>query len=457
LAKSNRQYVCTECGTTSWKWFGRCAACGAFNTAEEEAAPPSGSKSRKDLGVPVEYAPPVPIDQVPDEVAERLKSGMLEFDRVLGGGIVPGSMVLLGGDPGIGKSTLMLQVADAFARRGLRVLYVSGEESPQQLRLRASRLDALSPNILVMTRTALEDVLAEPGLRQADLVIVDSLQSLASLGLDAAAGTVSQVREVAVRFTHFAKTTRIPVVIVGHVTKEGVIAGPKLVEHVVDSVLSFEGDSHHAYRLLRSLKNRFGPAQELGVFEMVNRGLREVANPSEVFLSQRERDMAGAVVVPTMEGSRPLLAEVQALVSAAPYGNARRVADGVDVRRVLLVVAVLEKQLGVVLQNEDIFVNIAGGLRVQEPGVDLAVAAAVLSSHYETPFSRNTVFLGEISLTGEIRAVQHLEPRLREASRLGFGQAVTAIRPRHGAEEMPPKLQLTSVATVRDLAKLLRG
>lgn len=449
--KSRAVYVCEACGVEAPKWFGRCSSCGEYNTATEvDHAPSLLREKSRDLGVPVEYDPPRPITQVREEAAERIRTGMLEFDRVLGGGMVPGSMILLGGDPGIGKSTLMLQVADTLARRGLRVLYVSGEESAQQIRIRGERLNALNDNLYLMTRTALEEILAEPELRQADFVIVDSLQSIASVHLDAAAGSVPQVREVAVKLTRFAKASQTPLMIIGHVTKEGVIAGPKLVEHVVDCVLTFEGDMYQAYRLLRTSKNRFGPTHELGIFEMLHDGLREVENPSEIFLTQRTRDAVGAVVVPVQESSRVLLAEIQALVTKTSFGNARRATSGLDVKRVLLIAAVLEKHLHLEMASSDIFVNIAGGLRVGEPAVDIGAAAAILSSQFEVPLPRSTVYIGELSLTGEVRSVSQVQTRIKEALNRGFRRVVLAREAYEGLHD-PPEAEFVPVATIREL------
>lgn len=430
--KEKTVFTCQSCGHQALRWLGRCPDCEEWNTLVEErsAARPSGRQERYRS---LEGTPSVPVSlpAVPVGEETRYPTKIGELDRVLGGGIVPGSVVLIGGDPGIGKSTLLLQMAERVASQWGRVLYVSGEESPQQVKLRAARLAATSPQIFLLAETQVEEVLraAEsmalsengPPLRT---VIVDSIQTLFTSQVASAPGSVSQIREAAAILMTFAKSRHIPVFIAGHVTKDGAIAGPRVLEHIVDTVLYFEGDRGHPFRILRSVKNRFGSTHEIGVFEMKGEGLQEVTNPSALFLSERPLHAAGSVVVSSIEGSRPLFTELQALVTPSGFGIPRRAATGVETNRLHLLLAVMEKRLGMHLQGQDIFVNVAGGIEITEPAVDLGVVAAVVSSFREKPVDPKTVIQGEVGLAGEVRAVASAEIRLREAAKLGFERCI---------------------------------
>jgi DNA repair protein RadA/Sms len=392
-------------------------------------------------------ARPVAITEVSADEGERLPSGIEELDRVLGGGVLPGMIILVGGDPGIGKSTLLLQVAGYISRGGHAVLYVSGEESAKQTRLRADRISALSEHLLILPDTSVERILEQIEQLRPRLVVIDSIQTLSSEHLQSGAGSISQVRDVTARLVEMAKTRGIAIFLVGHVTKDGALAGPKVLEHMVDCVLYFEGEPSHAFRILRAVKNRFGSVNEIGVFEMAKEGLREVRNPSQLFLSERPEGASGSVVVCTLEGTRPLLIEVQALASPSPLAMPRRVATGFDVNRVALLIAILEKRLGLHLHGEDVYLNVAGGIRVTEPAVDLGVATAIASSFRDRPIDAGTVIMGEVGLGGEVRAIPHLEARLREAEKLGFQQAVIP-EPNRPMGALAGQLQIIPVTSV---------
>jgi len=408
------QHVCRECGFQTAKWFGKCGGCGAFGSVEQ---------ARMSSGRPLSLV--TPIDQVPLDTGRRDKTGIGELDRALGGGLVPGGVVLLAGDPGIGKSTLLLSALDRLAKGPRPVLYLSGEESLQQIRLRGERLGTLSPSLFLAAETDAEIALDHARKVKPRVLAVDSIQTLALRGLESAPGSVTQVREVGHRLASYAKETGTPVVIVGHVTKEGAIAGPRVLEHLVDTVLFFEGDRSHAYRVLRAHKNRFGSTNEIGVFEMKSEGLVEVPNPSALFLAERPKDASGSAVAAVMNGSRPLLVEVQALVAdSSSGGSARRTAVGVDSARVALLTAVLERKEGIVIADKDIYVSAAGGASLEEPAGDLAVAAALMSSLRDLPLAPGTLVLGEVGLAGEVRAVAQIEQRLAEAAQLGFTRCV---------------------------------
>jgi DNA repair protein RadA/Sms len=415
-------YMCQSCGYQSSKWLGRCPECEQWSSFVEERLSSKGQRQqgRGDQSV----ATPVAITRVSADEGERLPTGIGELDRVLGGGVLPGMVVLVGGDPGIGKSTMLLQVAGYMSRAGQAVLYVSGEESAKQTRLRADRISALSERLLILPDTSVERILAHTEQLRPQLVVVDSVQTLSSEQFHSGAGSISQVREVTARLVEMAKTDGIATFLVGHVTKDGALAGPKVLEHMVDCVLYFEGEASHTFRILRAVKNRFGSINEIGVFEMAKDGLHEVRNPSQLFLSERPEDTSGSVVVSTLEGTRPLLIEVQALASPSPLAIPRRVATGFDVNRVALLIAILEKRVGLHLHGEDVYLNIAGGIRVTEPAVDLGVATAIASSFRDRPIEARTVIMGEVGLGGEVRAIPQLEARLREAEKLGFQQAV---------------------------------
>jgi len=419
-------FACQECGSQSGKWLGRCPDCGAWNSLVEERAVPAelaaaGAEKRYALAAaagPQLYAD---IDTV---VAERLSTGIGEFDRVLGGGVVPGSLVLIGGEPGIGKSTLLLQAAAHFAKAVGPVLYSSGEESEHQIKSRGERLGVERAPLYILAETCLERILEEIARLRPAFVIVDSIQTVFSLKFQSAPGSIGQVRESATQLLFAAKGQNIPTFLVGHVTKDGSLAGPKALEHIVDTVLYFEGEKHHSHRVVRAVKNRFGAVSELGVFEMTGSGLRAVPNPSQLFLAERAANAPGSAVLCCIEGSRPLLVEVQALVSTSSYGNARRMASGIDQSRLSLLLAVLEKRAGLNLIAEDVFVNVAGGMRLEEPAADLSVAAAVASSLRNRPVAEATAVFGEIGLAGEIRGIPQAGLRVKEASQLGFRRCV---------------------------------
>lgn len=399
--------------------MGKCPDCGQWDTFVEEART-SGTDQRSMHGQLSPRVEPVPIDSIEFDDEYRLSTGIQEFDRVLGGGLVPGTLVLIGGDPGIGKSTLMLQALYGLANSGSKVLYVSGEESVRQIRIRSERLSAVSHDLMIVSEIDIESIISMVKSIRPDVLVIDSIQTMFSSDLTSAPGSVSQVRESAVRIMLMAKKTGIPTFLVGHVTKDGAIAGPRLLEHMVDTVLYFEGDRNHVFRILRTVKNRFGSTNEIGVFEMNERGLEEVANPSAVFLSERPENAPGSVVTSSMEGTRPILVELQALAGSTSFGNPRRTILGLDSNRVALLVAVIEKKLGMHLMGHDIFMNVAGGVKVNEPAIDLAIVSAVTSSFLDKPIQDGTLVLGEVGLAGEVRAIGRLEIRVAEAKKMGF-------------------------------------
>jgi DNA repair protein RadA/Sms len=451
-------YRCQACGFQAGKWYGRCPDCGEFNTIVEErtGAARGSASARQPLPIhgATPSAAPVRLAAVSAAGAARVHSGVAELDRVLGGGVVPGSLVLIGGDPGIGKSTLLLQASAALAAAG-PVLYVSGEESTAQVKLRADRLGLDAPDLFILAETQLEAIEAHVTASEPRALVVDSIQTVYLGDLESAPGSVSQVRECGGRLMGLAKGQGIAVFLVGHVTKEGALAGPRVLEHLVDTVLYFEGERHATYRVLRAVKNRFGSTNEIGVFEMTDGGLREVANPSAMFLAERPRGAAGSVIMAGLEGTRPLLLELQALVAPAHFGTPRRTVLGADYNRVCLLLAILDKRAGVPLQNQDVFVNVAGGARCQEPAADLAIAVASASSYAERSLAPDVVVLGEVGLTGEVRAVGGLETRLREAAALGFTQAVVPRSSVVAGARYP--LTVTGVATLEEAIGLLVG
>jgi DNA repair protein RadA/Sms len=445
-------YVCQSCGKQSPKSLGKCPECGTWNSFVEERArvAPKGAAARGNFRThevkPVAYADIESQDDV------RVSSGITEFDRVLGGGIVPGSLVLIGGDPGIGKSTLLLEVADKLSAGGARVLYISGEESERQIKMRGERLGVAAENLYLLPETNLENIFAEIKREEPGAVIVDSIQTVFSSQIESAPGSVSQVREVAGQFLTFAKTRGVPVFLIGHVTKEGSIAGPKALEHIVDTVLYFEGDRHYNHRIVRATKNRFGAANELGVFEMTGTGLKPVANPSEIFLQERPENAAGSVVTVCMEGTRPMLVEVQALVSRSQYNYPLRKTQGIVEGRIALLIAVLEKRVGgYLLREQDVFINVAGGLDIDEPAADLGVVAAIASSFKDAPLDGKTAVFGEVGLTGEVRGAVQAQARAREAQTLGFKKLIV---PASNAEGLQRLLGLRVVG-VRSLEEAL--
>ncbi len=442
MARLQTKYICQACAYESPKWMGRCPECDAWDSLTEEVtlrekAGGAASGARQAAArtgiVPSGAVAPIPITQVEMTDHERLVTGIGEFDRVLGGGIVPGGLMLVGGDPGIGKSTLLTQVVHAVGHKFGPALYVSGEESAQQIKLRSARLNADTPNFLVSVETEIGLILHHLETTRPKLAVIDSIQTMSDSSLESAPGTVSQVRTCANHLARFAKTVGVPIVLIGHVTKEGSLAGPRVLEHLVDTVLYFEGDRHHAYRLLRAAKNRFGSTDELGIFEMRETGLEGVDNPSAVLLSERTQGGSGSAVASTLEGSRALLVEVQALVARSTLASPRRAVTGMDPSRVNMILAVLEKRLGLRIGDQDVFVNVAGGIRILEPAADLATALAIASSFREQPIHPTTICLGEIGLAGEVRAVSQIEKRLREAARQGFTRAIIS---RHNGRKL---------------------
>ena len=458
--KSKTHYVCQSCGTSSARWLGRCVGCGEWNTLIEEAFESTHALSSKPtlkspnpnpeihaLSEERESAPP----------ASRIKTGMNELDRVLGGGLVPDSLVLVGGDPGIGKSTLLLQMAEGVARTTkAKIAYISGEESIDQIRSRALRLGVRKESqIFLASETLLETAMTVIEKVSPQIIVIDSLQTIASSNLESAPGSVSQVREIALRLMHLAKSQKVAVWLVGHVTKDGNIAGPKVVEHMVDTVLYFEGDGAHSYRILRAVKNRFGSIREMGVFEMQGEGLQEVTNPSSLFLSERAKPVAGTAVTASLEGTRPLLLEIQALVAASGLAMPRRTAVGMEQTRLSMLTAVLERHMGLNLSEKDVFLNVAGGFRLNETACDLAIAAAVWSSAKDVAIPSDTVFMGELGLTGEVRKIPQIETRLREALKLGFKKAII---PKNAWPKDLSKSEMVwaEIQSIRDLPSILR-
>ncbi len=451
-------FVCQECGGQQAKWQGRCPDCGTYNSlVEEQPAPqiaPAAATHR--YGNVAGSATAKLYSDIQTSDAPRMSSGIAEFDRVLGGGIVPGALVLLGGEPGIGKSTLLLQVAAHVARNVGPVLYSSGEESEHQIKLRGERLSVDRSPLYLLAETCLERILEEIERLKPSLVVVDSIQTIFSARFQSAPGSIGQVREVATHLLFAAKGRNVPIVLVGHVTKDGALAGPKALEHVVDTVLYFEGERHHAHRVVRAFKNRFGAASELGVFEMTATGLREVPNPSQMFLAERSIGKPGSAVLCCIEGSRPILVEVQALVSSSTFGNARRMASGVDQQRLSLLLAVLEKRAGLGLLGDDVYVNVAGGMNVDEPAADLSIVAAVASSVQNRAVGSTTAMFGEVGLGGEVRAITQTGLRVREAARMGFERCVLPLANADlPKSERPAQIELVGVRTVDEALQAL--
>lgn len=454
MAKSKTLYVCNQCGYEAAKWLGKCPMCGQWNTFEETTpAAPVKAVSGARVGT---GAKPQPLAEIPMDDQNRVDTGMGELDRVLGGGLVPGSLVLLGGDPGIGKSTLLLQVAAHMADHGLKVLYLSGEESPRQIKMRARRLGVDASSMLVVTETDIAQVCELTEASGIDLLIVDSIQTVHAPQSSSAPGSVSQVREATSALMRLAKTSGCAVFLVGHVTKEGAIAGPRVLEHMVDTVLYFEGDRNLAYRILRAVKNRFGSTNEIGVFQMHEDGMMQVTNPSELLLSEHALDAPGSAVFAAVEGSRTMLVEIQALMAASAFAAPRRVASGLDYSRVVMLMAVLEKRVGLRLSNQDGYLNVAGGLTLEEPAADLAMVAAVASSYKNAALPPRTAIFGEVGLTGEVRAVGQAAQRLAECAKLGFTAAVLPKANCRGLKK-PEGMTLYGVEHIGEALQILIG
>ena len=454
--KQTTVYFCQECGNESSKWLGQCPACKQWNTFVEERVTVQGNSGKLSSQATKVASAPVKLSDISTEAEERITTHMEELDRVLGGGIVKGSLVLVGGDPGIGKSTLLLQVCKALAKDNRKVLYVSGEESLKQIKLRAQRIGEFTDSLSLYCETNLDTIETVIQNTKPEVVVIDSIQTMYSEQIGAAPGSVSQVRETTAKLLQLSKGYNITIFIVGHVTKEGTVAGPRVLEHMVDTVLYFEGDASASYRILRAVKNRFGSTNEIGVFEMSGSGLLEVANPSEYMLEGRPEEEPGSVITTVMEGTRPILVEVQALVCQTNFNMPRRTAAGVDYNRVNLLMAVMEKRLGISLAGCDAYVNVAGGMKISEPGIDLAIVLALLSSYKNKAVDNKTIAFGEIGLTGEVRNVSMLMQRVREAEKLGYE---TCIVPKlHSArktDEKPLKIKLVEVGNIRELASLI--
>jgi DNA repair protein RadA/Sms len=447
--KSAVKFVCQACGYESPKWLGRCPNCGAWNQMEEEREATKAVKQQQRSNFTGHVPQAVVIEDIKTENIPRVKTEMEEVNHVLGGGIVPGSLILIGGDPGIGKSTLLLQISAQINNAGHRVLYISGEESAGQIKMRAERLGVKGTDFYIYPETDIDAIRETIEKIKPDFVIVDSIQTMIQPENNSTAGSVSQVRECTAEFMRIAKTNDIAIFIVGHVTKEGAIAGPRMLEHMVDTVLYFEGDRHHSFRILRAVKNRFGSTDEIGVFEMIEGGLREVKNPSEMFLEERLAGASGSAVVASLEGTRPILAEIQCLITPTAFGNARRTASGLDYNRVALIMAVLEKRAGLLLQNQDAYFKSTGGVKLDEPAIDLAIAVSIASSYWDVETSASECFIGEIGLTGEIRRVNRVEQRVNEAKKLGFTKVYLPKNNMAGWKH-PEDIQIIPVTTIQE-------
>ncbi|MBN2059437.1 MAG: DNA repair protein RadA [Deltaproteobacteria bacterium] len=450
MPKQNRYiFVCQNCGYQAPKWMGRCPDCGQWNSLVEEIQ--ESAKRSKRLS---STGSPQTLDAISLDPEQRYATGIDEFDRALGGGLVPGSLILLGGDPGIGKSTLILQVAGRISEKGGNALYFSGEESPQQIKMRAERLAVHCKNLYIISGTCIENLFESMDRFKPDLLIIDSIQTIYTEALPSAPGSVGQLREVSARLLRWAKETNTPTFLIGHVTKDGAIAGPKVLEHLVDTVLYFEGDRGHLFRIVRTVKNRYGSTNEIGVFEMKETGLEEIGNPSRLFLEERPANTSGSVVIPCMEGTRPLLVEIQALVGSSPLGMPRRTAIGVDHNRISLLVAVIGKRMGIEMGDQDIFVNVAGGLKVDEPAADLGIVSAMVSSFLDKPVAQDMAIFGEIGLAGEVRGVNHPELRIRESKKLGFSRCLLSQSNLENCKRLPG-MELTGIDNVKDLVERL--
>lgn len=469
MAKDKTMFVCSNCGQESSKWIGKCPACGQWNTFKEiKISNDTGTMAARSAAISVRSAinhggnRPLRLREIEGREDSRISTCDNELDRVLGGGLVPGSIVLLGGEPGIGKSTLTLQTILNMHQQ--RVLYVSGEESTHQLKMRADRLSANMPgqaadndHLLILTETSLEAIFEHIKEVQPQLVVIDSIQTIATEEVDSSPGSISQVRECAASLLRFAKSSGVPVILIGHINKEGSLAGPKILEHIVDTVIQFEGDQHYMYRILRSIKNRFGSTSELGIYEMQQTGLRQVSNPSELLLTQDHEGLSGIAITSAIEGMRPFLVETQALVSSAAYGTPQRQATGFDQRRLNMLLAVLEKRVGFKLMQKDVFLNIAGGLRVTDMAMDLSVIAAVLSSNVDTPIESGWCMAGEVGLSGEVRPVSRIEQRIAEAQKLGFGHMIIPKFNMQGLDRQKYSIELHPVRKVEEALRALFG
>jgi len=453
-AKVKTEFFCSNCGARSAKWIGRCPSCGEWNTYHEEVIVKETS-SRSHVPKREGGSRPKLIHEIEAGQEKRKLTGSAELDRVLGGGLVPGALMLIGGEPGIGKSTLMLQVA--LQIKNTKVLYISGEESELQLRMRANRLGLNHSECYILTETDTSSIFQHINGLSPDMIVIDSIQTLTTPSIESSAGSISQIRECAAEFQRYAKESAVPVFLIGHITKDGSLAGPKILEHMVDTVLQFEGDHNHVYRILRAVKNRFGSTSELGIFEMRSNGLREVANPSEILLSQRDEEVSGVTISATIEGQRPILIEVQALVSSAAYGTPQRSSNGFDFKRLNMLLAVLEKRNGFRISSKDVFLNITGGIKIDDPAIDLGVICAVLSSNEDIPISEKSCFAAEVGLTGEIRPVNRIEQRIAEAAKLGFEEIFVSKYNIKGLEKKNFGIKIHPVSRIDQVFRLLFG
>ena len=451
MPKNKTVFVCQNCGAESPKWIGRCPSCKEWNTYHEEIIAPVSSRNQTFIQ-DIRKREPLILDTIQADEKNRHKTGISELDRILGGGMVNGSLILLGGEPGVGKSTLALQLA--LGLKQTRILYVSGEESEEQISLRAHRLKNNNPQCYILGETELENILSHSENLKPGLIIIDSIQTVSTGILESSAGSVSQVRECAAQLLKYSKVSGIPVLLIGHITKDGTLAGPKVLEHIVDVVLYFEGDNNYVYRILRSVKNRFGSTSELGIFEMAETGLKEVNNPSELFINQHDEPLSGISIAATVDGLRPFLIEIQALVSSAVYGTPQRSATGFDTRRLNMLLAVLEKRAGFRLGIKDVFLNIAGGIKVNDPAIDLAIISSVLSSNLDIPVSKEICFAGETGLSGEIRPVSRIEQRIREASKMGF-KKICLSKYQKNISVKGAEIELVRVAKIENLVRAL--
>lgn len=450
--KEKTVFVCSECGTESPKWNGKCPGCGAWNTMNEETVISSAPKALKGgMSFSVQSEPPKNLNDISTSEDERIHTGLSELDRVLGGGIVPGSLVLIGGDPGIGKSTILLQICEHLGK-SKKILYISGEESQKQIKLRADRLGVTTENLRLYTETNMSLIQACIAKEKPDILIVDSVQTMFNPEITPAPGSVTQIRDTAATLMRIAKEQSIATFLVGHVTKEGSIAGPKILEHIVDSVLYFEGDQHRAYRIIRAIKNRFGSTNEIGVFEMGESGLSEVTNPSQAMLSGRPVGESGSCIICTMEGTRPVLAEIQALTSQSSFGNARRMSTGIDLSRVLIMLAVMDKRIGMHISSHDVYVNVVGGLKMVEPAIDMGAFLAIASSFRNKPIDSGIVAIGEIGLAGELRACSYLESRIAEAEKMGFTRCLIPMCDIDKLKKFN-KIKISTYSNIRDVIK----
>jgi DNA repair protein RadA/Sms len=450
MAKTKTTFFCQNCGAQSSKWIGKCPSCGEWNTYVEEVIQREEKSNKwQSMGAGGRERKPQQVTEISFDTDQRIHTHNAELNRVLGGGLVPGSVVLIGGEPGIGKSTLMLQVA--LNCKGIKVLYISGEESEQQIRMRAERIGIKNTDCYILTETSTQIIFQHLEELRPGMVIIDSIQTLHTDSIDSSAGSISQIKETAAEMQRFSKITNTPVFLIGHITKDGSLAGPKILEHMVDTVLNFEGDRNYGYRILRAAKNRFGSTSELGIYEMQDTGLREVSNPSEILLSQRDEDVSGIAIAATIEGLRPMLIETQALVSSAAYGTPQRSSTGFDTKRLNMLLAVLEKRSGFRLASKDVFLNIAGGIKVDDPAIDLAVVAAVLSSNEDLPVDSKTCFAAEVGLSGEIRAINRVDQRISEAEKLGFERIFISKYNLKGIDPKRFSIRIIPIKKITDL------